>query len=176
MNQLFHNSTVLAILLAIGLWAVATWLEGEPEPPVPGGTTSQPTFMEPVSRDTPVRTDVMLRDCREAEDAIRAEVQAARGCAVDTDCTIFDYGYPIDCMTSVARDSISALRLAYRDYERSCPYRVYFDCPSEPMQRVPVCRQGRCEVELQTLDLLREQTLDYLGIGPGGESDPESRR
>lgn len=166
MNQLFQKSTVIAIVVAIALWALATWLDQGREPPGPPRGVASPTLMEPVARDTPVRTDVTARDCREAEESMRDSVQASRGCAVDEDCTIFDYGYPIDCMTSVARDRITALRLAYREYEQACPYRVYFDCPSEPMERVPVCRNNRCAVELRTIEMLRDETLEHIGVGP----------
>ena len=96
---------------------------------------------------------------------MQALVEESRSCLRDEDCTIFDYGYPIQCLTSVAKSEITALRLEYRDYEKDCEHRVYYDCPSEPLEREPVCRNGRCEVELRTLDeYLRDETLQHLGI------------
>ena len=67
-------------------------------------------------------------------------------------------------MTSVAKSEITALRLEYRNYERSCLYRVYYDCPTGHMERQAVCRNNRCTVELQSNEILEEATLDYLGI------------
>ena len=87
----------------------------------------------------------------------------------DSDCTLFDFGYPIDCMTSVAKSEITDLRLEYRRYEESCDFRVYFDCPAEPMVRRAVCQQNRCSVSLETIDGLEKETLDYLGIGSSGQ-------
>jgi hypothetical protein len=104
--------------------------------------------------------------CGETEEALRALVDESQSCSVDDDCTIFDFGYPIQCLTSVAKSQITALRLEYRKYEQSCDYRVYYDCPSEPLERYPVCRNNHCTVELRTIDLLREETLDHIGVGP----------
>ncbi|MDZ7644207.1 MAG: hypothetical protein U5K76_08370 [Woeseiaceae bacterium] len=101
---------------------------------------------------------------RSQERKIQALVADSRSCETDDDCTIFDYGYPIQCLTSVAKSEITRLRLQYREYEADCEFRVYYDCPSEPMERKPVCRNNRCEVELQTHDLLRDETFEYLGI------------
>jgi hypothetical protein len=95
---------------------------------------------------------------------MRQTVNKARQCVIDADCTLFDYGYPIECMTSVAKSEITALRLEYRKYEQSCAYRVYYDCPSGDTQREAVCRNNRCEVELMTIDILKDETLEYLGI------------
>ena len=91
-------------------------------------------------------------------------VEEARYCTTDDDCTLFDYGYPIQCMTSVARSEITALRLQYRRYEESCEYRVYYDCPSGSLERQAVCRQNRCGVKLADIDPLKDATLQHLGI------------
>ena len=72
-------------------------------------------------------------------------------------------------MTSVAKSEITGLRLEYRRYEQSCDFRVYFDCPAEPMERRAVCQEYRCSVSLQTIDILEEETLEYLGIGSSGQ-------
>jgi hypothetical protein len=34
------------------------------------------------------------------------------------------------------------------------------------MERQPVCRSNRCTVELQSNEVLEEETLEYLGIDP----------
>jgi len=109
-----------------------------------------------------INTDVM--SCEQAESEIVRMVDDARYCSTDDDCTLFDYGYPIQCLTSVAKDEITALRLEYRRYEQSCSYRVYYDCPSGEMQRKAVCRNNRCEVELVTDEVLKDLTLRHLGI------------
>jgi hypothetical protein len=103
--------------------------------------------------------------CQDTENRLRNSVETARHCTTDDDCTLFDFGYPIDCMTAVAKSEITKLRFGYRKYEEACEYRVYFDCPAEPMQRRAVCRGNRCEVALVRNDGLEEKTLDYLGIG-----------
>ena len=94
-----------------------------------------------------------------------AAVDEARHCVVDDDCTLFDYGYPIQCMTSVSMNEITALRRQYRIYESSCRFRVYYDCPTDGAERIAVCRSNQCTVEIETIDSLRDETLDYLGIG-----------
>lgn len=106
--------------------------------------------------------------CDDTEKHLRERLDTARNCTADSDCTLFDFGYPIDCMTSVAKSEITDLRIEYRNYEESCEYRVYFDCPSEPMRRRAVCRENRCTVALEANDALEEETLDYLGIGTSG--------
>ena len=73
-------------------------------------------------------------------------------------------------MMSVAKSEITALRLEYRQYEQSCEYRVYYDCPAEPMERRAFCEQNRCSVYLYAIDTLEEETLEYLGIGSSGQS------
>ena len=154
------------MVIAVVLFALATWIEGEqpaPEPPPPEKT---PTMIREVRPDSAVRDDRDAQTCRDAEEKLRGMVEASQSCEVDADCIIFDYGYPIQCLTSVAASEVTALRLQYRNYEESCTYRVYYDCPSEPMERQPVCRNNRCAVELRTLDLLKDQTLEYLGIDP----------
>jgi hypothetical protein len=72
-------------------------------------------------------------------------------------------------MTSVTKSEITDLRYEYRRYEQSCEFRVYFDCPAEPMERRAVWQDNRCAVSLQTTDILEEETLDYLGIGGSGQ-------
>ena len=167
MKYLTSSTTSIATVVAVVLFAVATWIEGEPSPPEVVAPEDTPTMIREVRPDSAVRDDRDSLSCRAAEETLRARVEASQSCVVDDDCIIFDYGYPIQCLTSVAKAEVSALRLEYRNYEQSCAYRVYYDCPSEPMERQPVCRNNQCVVELRTLDLLRDQTLEYLGIDPG---------
>ena len=101
--------------------------------------------------------------------AIRGEELVARGagsqyCQTDEDCTLFDFGYPIQCLTSVSKSEITALRTAYRRYEDSCAYRVYYDCPSGDMEREAVCRSNRCEVDLVSMEPPEAETLRHLGL------------
>lgn len=103
--------------------------------------------------------------CELTENALRDRVDISKNCASDSDCTLFDFGYPMDCMTAVAKSEITALRLDYRRYEENCEFRVYFDCPSEPVRRRAMCQANQCRVALQTNDALEEATLEYLGVG-----------
>jgi len=121
-------------------------------------------FADEVTADSTLRSDGVLQSCREAEDSIRQIVDASQYCNVDDDCTIFDYGYPIQCLTSVAKSEITTLRKEYDKYQQSCEYRVYYDCPSEPLRRQAVCRRNHCVVVLQTIDLLRDATLNHIGV------------
>jgi hypothetical protein len=132
------------------------------------GTSSRPVPVRP-EHDTVKAPESVTMSCEDTENRLRDRVQTARYCTTDSECTLFDYGYPIDCMTSVAKAEITDLRLEYRKYELSCEYRVYFDCPAEPMLRRAVCRENRCGVALVATDTLEEQTLEYLGIGGPGQ-------
>ena len=166
MNRLPLVTAALATLLAIGLWILATWLEDEArwqslENPPADSQTPVPTTP---AIDTPVQT--LDADCETVEQELMSSIDAARSCETNTDCVVFDYGYPIDCMTSVSRSQISWLREEYRRYHESCEYRVYFDCPTGDARRRPVCRNQQCEIELVTVDELTDDTLDYLGIDP----------
>lgn len=168
MNKLPLPIALLSAVIAVVLWYVATLLEGDAGLVEPETPEVQPAFGR-TTRETPVVGGRAELDCRQAEERMQALVDDARHCEVDADCTIFDYGYPIQCLTSVARSEITAIRLEYREYEKSCEYRVYYDCPSEPLERQAVCRNNRCEVQLGTLDGLKEQTLEHIGEYPGRE-------
>ena len=159
------NPTILvSVVLAVVLWFAATWFEddsrwlpNEPTEPVD-------LSLEAPRRDTPLRINTDELSCQQVETNLVSEVDSSQYCSTDDDCTLFDYGYPIQCMTSVAKTQITALRIAYRNYENSCAYRVYYDCPSGAMERQAVCRSNRCEVELLSLDPLKDETLQHLGI------------
>lgn len=166
MKYLTSSTTSISFVIALVLFVAASWIEGDRPAPEPPPEDTVPTFVNQVRPDSPIRDDSAMMGCREAEDALKDRLEVSQHCEVDADCTIFDYGYPIQCLTSVAQSEISALRLEYRNYEQSCSYRVYYDCPSEPLERHPVCRNNRCAVELRTLDFLRDQTLEHLGIEP----------
>lgn len=162
MKNLGSSTMAISLVVAIVLFTIATLIEGErpaPEPPPPEMT---PQMIRDVRPDSPVRDDRDTQSCKTAEAALMARVDAAQACSVDEDCTLLDYGYPIQCLTSIAQDQVTAVRLQYRSYEESCTYRVYYDCPSEPLERVPVCRNNRCAVELKTNDQLKQMTLDYI--------------
>lgn len=167
MNGLKGNTTSISILAAVALWSLATWLERERPAPKARSADAVHAFSDDVAHDTELRDDRVLLSCRNAEEIILQIVDDSRFCAVDDDCTIFDYGYPIQCLTSVAKSDITTLRLEYRKYEQSCEYRVYYDCPAAPLRRHAVCRSNQCVVELQTIDLLKDATLDHIGVNPG---------
>ena len=166
MDKLPITVTLIALAVALALWFVAYSLENEARW-VPGTEESreQPDWLRPdQERDTPVRAAADSPGCLETEEQLRAQVEQARYCTSNRDCTLFDYGYPIECLTSVSKTSISSLRIAYRDYEEQCEYRVYYDCPTGDVQRRPVCVNNQCSVDISGTDILEEQTLDHLGI------------
>ena len=164
MNRLPFATALISIVVAVGLWLIAMWLESDTPWLTPPPDDSLAT--SDVRPDTPVKTDAGVPACEQVEDALRIMVQDSQFCSTDDDCTLFDFGYPIQCLTSVAKSEITTLRLEYWRYERSCAYRVYYDCPTGRMQRQAVCRSNQCAVELQSNEILEEETLDYLGIDP----------
>ncbi len=150
--------------LAVALWLAATWFEDDarwlPADRSPAVDTNFNTLRE----DTPLRVNTDALSCQQVEEGLVQKVEHAQYCVTDDDCTLFDYGYPIQCLTSVAKSEITTLRLEYRNYEQNCAYRVYYDCPSGDMERQPVCRSNRCEVDLVSNDPLNDETLQHLGI------------
>ena len=154
----------ISFFAATLLWLVATLFEDDSRWQPPSSGPAVATDMSATRSDTPVRTATDVLSCQQSEAALQASVNGARYCSTDEDCTLFDYGYPIQCMTSVSKSEITALRLQYRRYEQSCAYRVYYDCPSGEMERAPTCRNNRCEVELTTIHPLQDETLQHLGL------------
>ena len=166
MKYLTSSTTSLSMVVAVVLFVVASWIDSKRPAPEPPEESTTPQLINEVRRDSAVRDESVTRDCRVAERQLFDTLDASQSCSVDADCALFDYGYPIQCLTSVARSEISALRVEYKNYEAACTYRVYYDCPTAPNERKPVCRQNRCTVELRTLDMLKDQTLEHLGIEP----------
>ncbi|ANO51804.1 hypothetical protein [Woeseia oceani] len=164
MNKLPMSTTAISVLAAVILWYLATVLEDDGRWLEPAPKTEATTSFGRQIDESPLYGGAAALRCQEAERQMQTLVDESRMCESDSDCTIFDYGYPIQCLTSVANSSITALRVKYRDYESKCEFRVYYDCPAEPLERHPVCRNNRCEVELRTLDYLRDETLQHLGI------------
>jgi hypothetical protein len=164
MKQAKYTTVSVSVLAAVLLWAVATWFEDDSRWAALTASKTPEIAVQKPRPDTPLRTNTGTASCEQAEEIMRQKVAAAQYCAIDDDCTLFDYGYPIECLTSVAMAEVSALRREYLNYEQSCAYRVYYDCPSEPAEREAVCRNNRCQVELRTIDQLRDDTLEYLGI------------
>ena len=166
MNRLPFATALISVTVAVALWLIATMLEGGAPWLAPTPEPGSGIANGQVRPDTPVQASPDNAGCELAEDALRGKVDDAQYCSSDDECTLFDYGYPIQCLTSVAKNEITALRLEYRNYEKSCAYRVYYDCPTGRMERQAVCRSNRCAVELQSNDILEEETLDYLGLDP----------
>ncbi|HEX9853494.1 MAG TPA: hypothetical protein VGA68_10790 [Woeseiaceae bacterium] len=166
MNRRSSNTTWLALALALGLFLIANHFDDSSRwQPRELSRTSLNPPRESGLRG-PVRTEQSSGGCDAAESEMLRTVENSRNCATDDDCTLFDYGYPIQCMTSVSNSEITALRRQYGQYEASCRFRVYYDCDIEGAQRRAVCRSDRCTVELETLDLLKDETLHHLGIEP----------
>ena len=143
MQKSTTNILRLSAVVAVGLWLLATLGEMMLRPPPPPPISAEQRA-EPVQDTAPA----MPASCPAVEDNLETLVAESRDCETDDDCTLFDFGYPIDCMTSVAKSSIPGLRTAYKQYDESCEHRLFYDCPTEPFVRVPVCRSKRCTVEL----------------------------
>ncbi|HLU07794.1 MAG TPA: hypothetical protein VKZ91_14645 [Woeseiaceae bacterium] len=161
---------LLSLALAVVLWLIATVLENslrapEPVPPdvQPAGEPGLDAGRSPDSVDR--ADDAEAMSCQESEDQLKLVIEDARSCTVDDDCTLFDYGYPLDCMTSVAKDQIPRLREEYRRYGEACEHRVFYDCPTAPYVRLALCRNNQCIVELDKRDDLEGATLDQLNRG-----------
>lgn len=163
MKFLDTSTTSLSIVIAIILFAIATLIEGDPPPPELVPEEQTPRMITTVRQDSALRDADAAEACRRAEERVLEVVAESQYCEVDEDCTILDYGYPLQCMTSIAQSRVSAFRLEYRNYEERCEYRVYYDCPSEPLIRVPMCRNNRCEVELSRNEMLKQITMDHIG-------------
>lgn len=145
------NVLRVSALVAVGLWLAATLGEmmlRPPPPPERAATENPGTGTEPAPDPRQDAAPALPASCPAVEDNLETLVGESRGCESDDDCTLFDYGYPIDCMSSVAKSAVPALRAAYRQYDESCEHRLFYDCPTEPFVRIPVCRNNRCTVEL----------------------------
>lgn len=164
MQQSTLTTAGISIVLAVGLFLIASWFEDDGRWQLVTTADAPTASFAPPREDTPLRTTDIAGRCDRSEAVLVEKVDAAQSCSTDDDCTIFDYGYPIQCLTSVSKSHITALRLEYRQYEQNCPFRVYYDCPTGAMERMPVCRNNRCAVNLVTTDFLQDETLDHLGI------------
>jgi len=175
MNLRSDSTIAISVIAAVVLWLAATLLESRVGRESGDDVGPQAAFPSTVRADSGVRAELPRTDCAESEQSLRILVDASQFCETDEDCTIFDYGYPIQCMTSINKDQIPAIRQSYASYEQSCEYRVYYDCPSDPLVRVPLCRANHCVVELHTIDGLKGETLDHIGNhGRGKPPGPES--
>ena len=159
-----YQTALISVVVAVVLWFVATWFDDDSRWLPREAATQIDATIERPRQDTPLRVDTDVPSCSQEEENLQVKVDGARYCSIDDDCTLFDYGYPIQCLTSVAKSEITALRLEYRRYEESCAYRVYYDCPSGEMEREAVCRDNQCTVELISNDPLQDATLLHLGI------------
>jgi hypothetical protein len=164
MKNARYATASVSVLAAVLLWAIATWFEDDTRWLALGVGKSPDIAMVRTRPDTPVRAYTGTASCEQAEDVMRQKVADAQYCRTDDDCTLFDYGYPIECLTSVTKAEITMLRREYLNYEQSCAYRVYYDCPAGAAEREAVCRNTRCTVALKTVEQLQDETLEYLGI------------
>jgi hypothetical protein len=152
-----------AVAVAVALWLLATLVDNRLRPPEPLPSED----VAPVGNDRPGDAPPASvarppRSCEASEERLKRMIDEARFCNVDDDCTLFDYGYPLDCMTSIAKEEIPVLRDEYRDYDESCEFRVFYDCPTDPYVRLALCQNNRCVVELDRRDDLQESTLEQM--------------
>ena len=164
MNKHSMTTTLISVVIAVVLFLIASYFEDDTRWQIPGPEGGSQSIGSRSFFDSPLQTMRASDNCEQTERDLVRSVDGARACNVDEDCTVFDFGYPIQCLTAVAKSEITALRLEYRRYEASCDFRVYYDCPSGHLDREPVCRNNQCTVELVGVDMLKEETLDYLGI------------
>lgn len=154
----------LAVGVAVVLWLAATVLDSRlQEAPDRVAPTDTEVVEDEPGEDFPAGnvTNVKM-SCEVTEEHLKAVIDDARHCVVDDDCTLFDYGYPLDCMTSIAKSEIPLLREEYRKYDENCEFRVFYDCPTEPYVRLALCRDNRCVVELDRRDDLQDSTLEQM--------------
>lgn len=164
MKSTSYPVAVISVVLAVVLWLAATWFEDDSRWLPQEGSAPEPAALQAPREDSPLRVNTDALSCQQVEENLIASVAEAQYCSTNDDCTLFDYGYPIQCLTSVAKAEITSLRREYRNYEQSCAYRVYYDCPSGSMERQAVCRNNRCDVDLVSNDPLQDETLQHLGI------------
>jgi hypothetical protein len=157
----------IAVAIAVVLWLLATFLDDRmqaPEQsPAADGAAEEADVGDERGADRPADEAVVPAiSCEAFEARLTLVIDGARACNVDDDCTLFDYGYPLDCMTSVAKSDIPLLREEYRKYDEACEYRVFYDCPTDPWVRLALCRNNRCIVELDRRDDLQDSTLEQM--------------
>jgi hypothetical protein len=159
--------------IAIALWFLATAVEirlQTPDEAPPPDSAVEQERLEDTRLDSGAAASM---SCMESEERLKGVIAGARSCNADDDCTLFDYGYPLDCMTSVAKSQIPLLRDEYRQYDESCDFRVFYDCPTEPYVRLALCRNHRCVVELDKRDDLEDSTLDQINRRQPGPTPRE---
>jgi hypothetical protein len=165
MNRLPLAIAALTALLAVVLWFIATMLERKADEQILAAHMEQQSshsMRTESGQDGDLEVATTDSDCTAVENDLRIVIEGSKSCRRDSDCAVFDYGYPIECMTSVARSEISSLRESFKTYHESCEYRVYYDCPTGEAQRQAVCRERQCEIELVDVDALTEETIDFL--------------
>jgi hypothetical protein len=153
----------VSVAVAVALWLLATLIESRLQVPDPVPPAAVGPVEDERADDFPARGVASgPTSCEASEDRLELVIDGARSCKVDDDCTLFDYGYPLDCMTSVAKSEIPLLREEYRKYDESCEFRVFYDCPTDPYVRLALCRNGSCVVELDRRDDLQDSTLEQI--------------
>ena len=157
MDRLPLATIAFAAVVALVLWLTVLVLESVPSEAPPNNTETRAA-----AEVMPHADDAVA--CADVENDLGQLVAESRSCSSNADCDLFDYGYPIQCMTAVARDRIVDLRQAFARYHDICEHRVYYDCPTGDSVRRPVCRNRQCAVDLVVPDSLQEETLEHLEI------------
>jgi len=153
----------VSVAVAVVLWLVATVIENRLQVSDPFPPAAVEPLEDERAADFPAGDEASgPMSCEASEDRLKLVIDGARSCKVDDDCTLFDYGYPLDCMTSIAKSEIPLLREEYRKYDESCEFRVFYDCPTDPYVRLALCRNSRCIVELDRRNDLQDSTLEQM--------------
>jgi hypothetical protein len=161
----------VSVSIAILLWLLATAVEVRLQ--APDAQPPPDSAAEQDVEDGPPDGGTVSMSCTESEERLKDVIAGARSCNTDDDCTLFDYGYPLDCMSSVAKSQIPLLRDEYRQYDEACDFRVFYDCPTEPYVRLALCRHNRCVVELDRSDDLEDSTLNQINRRQPGSTSGE---
>ena len=90
MKRLPNATALISISVAVGLWLIASWLEGDPPWLVPVPDAGAGLAHGGVRPDTPVQVEPDVAGCEQAEDALRQKVVDSQHCSADDDCTLFD--------------------------------------------------------------------------------------
>ena len=152
----------VSVVIAVVLWFLATALENRLRVPEPAPQSLDVAENERVERTRNEADVAGAMSCEVSESRLKGIIDDSRMCVSDDDCTLFDYGYPMDCMTSVATSQVPLLREEYEKYDAACEFRVFYDCPTEPYVRLALCRNNRCVVELDRLDSPEDFTQEQL--------------
>lgn len=81
-------------------------------------------------------------------DDLIGNIEAARLCSVDADCTIQTFGCPIDCYSPVSTDKVEALVREFESLRLSETWSCAYWCVGVPEQARVACIDGQCRMSI----------------------------